>query len=149
MIIAASTPFVVFEFRNPLNGVAFRLLETDCRAAQAISFAAVILAICCQDVQIRRNFMAICPSYGLHILVGLISLVLLSQARTSFSAVSVNLQAARLDTATAIWLVSLWNADRRGAMLSEQEWISEGQAMHFGLRYGSSKPKRDLKAELA
>jgi hypothetical protein len=141
--------FVILEFQKPLNSVAFRHLETDCRAAQAVIFVAVVSGICYYDLPIGRDFKTICLGYSFYVLVSLLSLALLSYAHAGFSAAPLDLQAVSFDVATAIWLLGLWNGNAPLAMLAKQEAISEQSSMHSGLTFWASKVKSASRAELA
>jgi hypothetical protein len=144
--------FVAIELRTPLNSSAFRQLERDCRAGQAIFFIAILLVVFYYGIPVGKNLKTICLGYGLYIWVSLLSLAVWLYAGHHVAVACAYLQPASFDAATAIWLVGLWNPAEPAAvfaMHTEQTSESDGGSSDLRVRLRSVTGRLGPKAARA
>lgn len=129
--------FAAVERQTPVSNLAFRHLEQDCRAIQAVFFAAIVLLAFYYGVPVGKDLRAICLGYGLYVCVSLISLTVWLYAGHSVAVVCDDVEAATFDAATAIWLAGLWNPQQPLTALAsnaEQTSKSGGGSLGSGVR---------------
>ncbi|MGH9737421.1 MAG: hypothetical protein ACRD4X_02400 [Candidatus Acidiferrales bacterium] len=139
LLAAAVSVFVFIEAKTPVNNMAFRHLERDCRAGQAIFFVAIVSGIFYYAIPVGRNLEAICVGYGFYVFGSLVALAVWLYAGAKVAVLCDDLQPACFDIAAAIWLAGMWNPGRNLAMLSEQEADSEERRSGSGIRFQISK----------
>lgn len=142
LIAGAAALFVLIEVRTPLNSAAFRLLERDCRGAQAIFFIVLVSGIFYHAIPVGKNLKAICLGYGFYVLGSLVALAIWLYVGDRVAVLCDNSQPVCFDIAAAIWLVGMWTPDRSIAMLSEREANSEERCSGSGVGFRISKTSR-------
>ncbi len=125
LIALAAVRFVVIEAKLPFDNNAFRCLERDCRAAQAVFFTAIVFVIFRYGIPMGRNLKTICIGYGFYVLVSLVALAvsLYATAAGGVEVLCLYSQAASFDAAALIWLIGLWDSGDAFALSRKQTQI--------------------------
>ncbi|MGH9560240.1 MAG: hypothetical protein ACRD3S_02200, partial [Terracidiphilus sp.] len=145
--------FALIILRTPLNNPAFRDLERDCRACQAVFFVAIVAAVFYYGIPVGRTLKAICLGYGLYVGVSLIALTVSLYGGDPVSTICAYLQAASFDVATIIWLVGLWTPGEpetlAAAWRTGQGSESGERPRYSGVRSGTAFRNSTLRAARA
>ena len=138
LMALAAVRFAALEAKSPNDSNAFRGLEGDCHAAQAVFFIVIIFAVIRYGIPIGKNLKAIALGYGFYVLVSLVALTVLLywRAGSGVAAACRYSQAVSFDAAAAIWLIGLWTPTDMFAPFPEQNTDSEqhpeGRVVIFG-----------------